>query len=191
MLKTQSQRALPAVLAISFIMTFALAAGYYFSKSLFVLALSLTSFFFAFLGLIHYATITSENINLDFSKQMEQSQKKFVLLDAIVIILFSAAIVVKGIFFSFATVNFNIANNYVLAALIVFIVNACLIFFWTNKSCKSLFIRCLIIIAVICLKELCRNFVDLSKLDFFTACFLSVLLLLEAISLIVKNVRNK
>jgi hypothetical protein len=184
---------LPIAMALSFLLTFALAIGYYSTKSIFLLSLSLYSFSFAFSLLMFFAQSTTLNMDEAYAKELEQSQRKTVMLNGALIAGLAVLIIVKAsLSASTYSANFAIAFRYALSAFAVYAACAIILAFIMRKNslCKVLFWRAVLAIFLIVL-----NFV-LIKMEFQFADFIACLaagaaILGEAVVLIIKTVKSK
>ena len=184
---------LPAVLALSLSMVFALAAGYYFSKSLGLLSLSLLIFAFSFKAIMQIAKNLSRDMTKQEATELAKSQSKSVLLNAFLIIAISIAIIVKSAF-SFSNpriFDFEAAYKFSLAAFVLFFVILAGLKILGNF--KELVLSCLIILAA-CSFMLIEKIVyrgNFYRADIYLGIFLALIIIVEALFLIIRTIRRQ
>jgi Co/Zn/Cd efflux system component len=187
---------LPAVLALSLSMVFAQAAGYYFSKSLGLLSLSLLIFSFAFKAIMQIAKNLSGDMPKHEALELAKSQSKSVLLNALLIMSISIFIIIKA---AFALSNpkifdFDAAYKFSLAGFILFSVILAALF-WGRKmrlNLKPLFSSCLIVLGAcsVMIVEIIFYRGDFYKADIYFGIFLALIIITQGIILIANTIRR-
>ncbi|MDR3049532.1 MAG: hypothetical protein LBV16_06850 [Elusimicrobiota bacterium] len=183
---------LPAVLTLLFILIFASAAGYYFSRSFALMSFSLFIFTCALDILIEFSKEFDLNISITASSEFKGAQLKAVILNSAAAIFFSIIIIAKLLNKLGAPYSFNalLAAKFAIAAAIVFLICAVIL----RKGYKADFKKCLcyILLAILIaagsiIIEKTQNFVW----DLYLSFAIAALILIQTIFLIIKTINSR
>ncbi|MDR0822713.1 MAG: hypothetical protein LBN20_02890 [Endomicrobium sp.] len=183
---------LPAVLALLFILIFACAAGYYFSRSFALMSFSLFVFACALDILIYFTKEFDLNISPTAAIDFKKAQLRAVILNSVAAIFFSIIIITKLLNKLNAEYFFNaiLSAKFAIGATITFLICAAIL----RKSYRDHFYKCLVYAVISFL--IAANAIIIYKMqnfvwDLYISFFISALIFAQTAFSIIKSIGDK